>query len=69
MVQNEYRKKQDKLALRVHWEVSKKYELEASSKWYEHEPLSVTEKEVVKLAWNKTIYTDKKLIGQIKHSC
>ena len=43
----------------VHWEISKKYRLEASSKCYEYQPLPVTENEDVKFACNMTILLKK----------
>ena len=55
------RKQHDKVVLRLHWENSKKYELEVSSKWYEHQPLLIVKNEEVKLTREMIIYTDKKL--------
>ena len=41
LAQKEYKKHHDKTAVGVHWELSKKYDLECGEKWYEHKPLSV----------------------------
>ena len=39
LAQNEYRKRHDKVALRAHWEVCRKYGIEFTEKWYDHQPL------------------------------
>ena len=43
LVQSEYRKRHDKVALRVHWELCRKYGLECTDRWYDHQPLPVAE--------------------------
>ena len=40
LAQNEYRKRHDKVALRVHWEMCRKYRIDCTNKWYDHQPLS-----------------------------
>ena len=32
-----------------------------SDKWYDHQPLAVTENKDVQITWDMTVYTDKKL--------
>ena len=59
LAQKEYKKRHDKVSLRVHWELSKKYDLECGEKWYEHQPLPVIENDQVKLVWDGTILTDR----------
>ena len=61
LAQREHRNRHDKEALWVHWEISKKYGLEASSKCQEYQPFPVTKNEEVKLTSNMTISADKKL--------
>ena len=43
LVQSEYRKRHDKVALRVHWELCRKYGLECTDRWYDHQPFPVAE--------------------------
>ena len=61
LAQKEYQKRQNKVALRVNWDTSKKYGLETFSKWYEHQPLPLMENDGVNRTWEMTAYTDKKL--------
>ena len=61
LAQNEYRKRHDKVALRVHWEVCRKYGIECTEKWYDHQPLPIVETGEVRVTWDMTIYTDKVL--------
>ena len=61
LVQREYRKRHDKVVVRIHWEISIKYGIECNDKWYDHQPLPVTENGKVRVTWNTTIYTDKRL--------
>ena len=61
LAQNEYRKRHDKVALRVHWEVCRKYGIECTEKWYGHQPLPIVENGEVRVSWDMTIYTDKVL--------
>ena len=56
-----YRKRHDKVALRVHWEMCRKYGIECKDKWYDHQPLPTAENGEVRITWDMTIYTDKVL--------
>ena len=49
------------MALRVHREMCRKYEIECTDKWYDHQPLAVAENRDVRITLDMTIYTDKKL--------
>ena len=49
------------MALRVHWEMCRKYGIECTNKWYDHQPLSTAENGEVRITWDMTIYTDKVL--------
>jgi len=61
LAQNENRKRHDKVALRVHWDVCRKYGIECTEKWYDHQPLSIVENGAVRVTCDMTIYTDKVL--------
>ena len=61
LAQREYRKRHDKVALRVQWEMCRKYGMECNDKWYDHQPLPTTENGEVRITWDMTIYTDKVL--------
>ena len=61
LAQREYRKRNYKVALGVHWEMYRKYGIECTNKWYDHQPLSTAENGEVRITWDMTIYTDKVL--------
>ena len=61
LAQKEYKKRHDKTALRINWELSEKYDLECGEKWYEHKPLPAIENDQVKLVWDSTIVTHNRL--------
>lgn len=58
LAQNEYKKRHDKVAQLVHWNLCKKYELKYAKNWYDHVAESVTENEKAKILWDFTIQTD-----------
>ena len=60
LAQREYRKRHDKVALRVHWELCRKYGLECTDKWYDHQPLPVAENGKVRITRDMTIFTDRR---------
>ena len=39
----------------------RKYGIECTHKWYDHQPLAVAENRDVRITWDMTVYTDKKL--------
>ena len=39
----------------------RKYGIECGDKWYDHQPLAVAENRGVRITWNMTVCTDKKL--------
>ena len=52
----------DKVALWVHWEICRKRGIDCSNNWYKHQASPVVENEnEVRITWDMTIYTDKKL--------
>ena len=61
LAQREYKKSHDKVALRVHREMCRKYGIECTDKWYDHQPLAVVENRDVRITWDMTVFTDKKL--------
>ena len=61
LAQNEYRKRHDNVALRVHWEMCRKYGIHCTDKWYDHQSLPIVENGEVRVTWDMTIYTDKVL--------
>ena len=50
-----------KLAQREYRKRCRKYELEYTDKWHDNPPLSVAENREVRITWDMTIYTDKRL--------
>ena len=61
LAQREYKKRHDKVALRVHWEMCRKYEIECTDKWYDNQLLAVAENKDVRITWDMSVYTNKKL--------
>ena len=61
LAQNESTKRHNKVALQVHWEICRKYGIECTHKWYDHQPLPVVENGEVRATWDMTIYIDKVL--------
>ena len=49
----------DKVAQILHWNLCKKYELRAATKFYDHVPEKVSENDLVKILWDFNIKTDK----------
>ena len=61
LAQKEYKYRHDRVASRLHWELCKENHLEYSVNWYDHKPESVQENEKVKILWDMTMFTDRKL--------
>ena len=61
LAQREYRKRHDKVALRVHWEMCRKYRIECTDKWYDHQPMPTAENGEMRVTLDMTIYMDKVL--------
>ena len=49
------------MALQLHREMCRKYGIECTDKWYDHQPLPVAENGEVRITWDTTVYTDKAL--------
>ena len=59
LAKNQYRKKHDKVANKIHWLLFKKFNLECYDKWYEHILNSVQENEGCKILWDFPFQSDK----------
>ena len=49
LAQKEYKRRQDNVAKKVHWDICEKYGLEHREKWYEHAPEGAVENEEIKV--------------------
>ena len=64
MAQREYRKKHDRMRLRVYWELCNKYGITCSDKkWYEETPDSVraSKNGKVEIWWDKAVETTERM--------
>ena len=59
LAQKEYKRRHDKVACFIHWLLCKKYDLEHTDKWYQHQPSPVVENKRYKLLWDFSIQTDR----------
>ena len=59
LAQKEYKRRHDKVACFIHWLSCKKYDLEHTNKWYQHQPAPVVENKRYKLLWDFSIQTDR----------
>ena len=51
----------DKILQTLHWNLCKKYDLQAATKFYDHVREKVSENDLVKVLWDFNIRKDKKL--------
>ena len=58
LAQKEYKRRHDKVALALHWDLCRKHGFQCASKWYEHVPEGVLESAECKILWDFTIQTD-----------
>ncbi|XP_072173963.1 uncharacterized protein [Diadema setosum] len=58
LAQKEYKRRHDKLAQVLHWELCRKHEIPCESKWYMHKPQKVSENDQVKILWDFDVQTD-----------
>ena len=58
LAQTEYKKRHDKVAQLVHWNLCRKYGLHHSRNWYNHVAEKVSENERAKILWDFSIQTD-----------
>ena len=61
LAQKEYKHRHDRVATRLHWELCRDYDLEYSKNSYDHKPETVQESENVKIPWDMTMFTDRRL--------
>lgn len=59
LAQREYKRRHDKIAQFVHWELCGKFRVERASNWYEHRPEGVIENDEVKILWDFMIQCDR----------
>ena len=59
LAQSQYKKRHDTVAIAVHWNLCKKYQIPCNNKWYEHQPQPVTENKNAKLLWDYSTRTDR----------
>ena len=59
LAQSEYKKRHDKVAAIVHWNLCKTNKIECVDKWYQHHADKVVETKEVKILWDFNIQTDK----------
>ena len=58
-VGTEYKKRHDKAAIIVHWELCKKHNLPHTKNWYDYQADAVAENAHVKFLWNFNARTDR----------
>ena len=58
LAQKQYKRRYDNLGKIIHWKLSRKCNVEAGDKWYEHEPESALENEDYKILCDFSIQTD-----------
>ena len=54
----EYKRRQDWLGRKIHWEECRKIGFDVNEKWYKHKPEKVVESDSWKILWDFTIQTD-----------
>ena len=64
LAQSEYKRRHDKMGLRVYWELCGKYGLKRSEKWWEEVPDAVRlrEDEKIEIWWDRKVHTPDKTI-------
>ncbi len=56
--QKEYKTKFDWVGMGIHWEMSKKFKYDHTTKWYMHNSVPLLENDTHKLLWDFDIHTD-----------
>jgi hypothetical protein len=59
LAQGEYKKRHDRVATIVHWELCAIHGFQRSKNWYDHHAEPVLENEKVKILWDFNIHTDR----------
>ena len=65
IAQTDYKERHDKVALMLHWNLCRKYNLPTADKWWEHNVDKVLQKEDAKILWDFKIQMDKHLAHNI----
>ena len=58
MAQTDYKKRHDKVAQLVHWNLCRRYGVQHAKNWYEHNAEKVIENDRAKILWDFNIQTD-----------
>ena len=61
LAKTDYIHRHDRVATYVHWKICQKYKLTTPQKWYEHQPMTVTESNDVTVLWDMPINTDREI--------
>ena len=69
IAQTDYKERHDRVALVLHWNICRKYNLPTAEKWWEHKVDKVLQKQNVKILWDFKIQTDKHLEHNTIHHC
>ena len=59
LAQREYKRRHDKVAALVHWNLLRHHGIPSCKHWYEHQPERVTETNNCKILWDFNVQTDK----------
>ena len=59
LAQNEYKRRHDKMGLRIYWELCKKYGIQAKERWYEEvpDPVRKSADNKIELWWDQKVVT------------
>ena len=61
MAKTEYLHRHNKAATYLHWNICKEFNINTKSKWYEHEPQTVSEKDDITIMWDMPMQRDRKI--------
>jgi len=63
LAQREYRRRHDRMGLRVYWELCRKYGVKCSEKWYDESPdeIRVSADKKVSIWWDRSVETTRKM--------
>ena len=61
LAKTEYIERHNKAAAYLHWKICRKYDIETTTKWYEHQPKTVTDNNDVTILWDMPIHTDREI--------
>lgn len=61
LAKTEYLHRHDKVGAYIHWNICKAYDIQATDKWYEHQPEQVIDRETVTIIWDMPVHTDREI--------